>query len=131
MEAMRRISMTGLTLLALVSAARASEIFVNSDIAVSTTWTADNTYNLQGVIYVLPGATLTIEPGTVIASTTGMGGDLVVCRGARIFVMGTRCAPVIMTSKDDVATWSGGSPLTGTWRESANEWGSLMILGEA
>jgi len=35
-----------------------AEIMVSSDIAVSTTWTANNTYNLQNQIYVLPGATL-------------------------------------------------------------------------
>jgi len=54
--------------------AQAGEILVTNDIAVSTTWTANNTYNLQDQIYVLPGATLTIEAGTVIASDTGIGG---------------------------------------------------------
>jgi hypothetical protein len=106
------------------------EIFVNSDIAVSTTWTANNTYNLQKQIYVLPGATLTIEAGTLIASTTNIGGSLAVSRGANIFVQGTKDSPVIMTSKADVATWTGGNPKTGTWREAANEWGNLTIMGE-
>ena len=46
--------------------ASAAEILVTADISTSTTWTANNTYNLQQQIYVLPGATLTIEPGTVI-----------------------------------------------------------------
>ena len=48
--------------------ALAANIDVTEDIATSTTWTADNTYNLTKQIYVLPGATLTIEAGTVIAS---------------------------------------------------------------
>jgi hypothetical protein len=111
--------------------AGAAEILVNSDIAVSTTWTADNTYNLQQQIYVLPGATLTIEPGTVVASTPqpNGGGSLAVARGAQIFVNGTKENPVIMTSTADVATWTGGDPATGTWREAANEWGNLTIMG--
>jgi hypothetical protein len=36
-----------------------------------------------------------------------------------------------MTSKADVATWTGGNPRTGTWREAANEWGNLTLMGRA
>ena len=37
------------------------------DITTNTTWTANNTYLLDdGYVYVTGGATLTIEPGTVI-----------------------------------------------------------------
>ncbi|MDR4506915.1 MAG: hypothetical protein MRJ65_01540 [Candidatus Brocadiaceae bacterium] len=116
--------------------AGAGIITISDDIATSTTWTADNVYRLQDQIYVLPGATLTIEAGTVIASSTGIGGSLAVARGAKIFVNGTKVNPVIMTSTDDVNTWerdsshpSGGNPKTGTWRAGANEWGNLTIMG--
>lgn len=109
--------------------ADASEILVNSDISTSTTWTSNNTYNLQLQIYVLPGATLTIQAGTIVASDTNIGGSLAVCKGAQIFVQGTRTNPVIMTSKADVATWTGGNPKTGTWREACNEWGNLTVMG--
>ena len=111
--------------------ATAGEILVTTDIATSTTWTTGNTYNLQDQIYVLPGATLTIEPGVIVASTTGIGGSLAVSRGAQIFVNGTQSNPVIMTSTADVATWTGGDPKTGVWREGANEWGNLTIMGAA
>ncbi len=114
----------------LAGAADAAEILVTANISVSTTWTANNTYNLQNQIYVLPGATLTIEPGTVIASTTSIGGSLAVTRGAQIFVLGTQDDPVIMTSTADVATWTGGDPNTGTWREGVNEWGNLTVMGK-
>ncbi len=117
--------------LCLAGAANAAEILVTSNIATSTTWTANNTYNLQQQIYVLPGATLTIEPGTIIASDTGIGGSLAVCRGAQIIADGTQSAPIIFTSKADVATWSSGNPQTGTWRAAANEWGNLTIMGSA
>ena len=29
------------------------------------------------------------------------------------------------------ATWTGGNPRTGTWREAANEWGNLTLMGNA
>ena len=109
-----------------------AQVLVNSDIAVSTTWTAANSpYRLQRQIYVLPGASLTIEAGTIIASTTDVGGSLAVAKGAQIFVQGTERNPVIMTSTADVATWTGGNPKTGQWREAANEWGNLTVMGGA
>jgi len=101
----------------------AEEVFVTEDISTSTTWTADNTYNLQNQIYVLPGASLTIEAGTRIASTPSANGSgsLAVCRGAKIFALGTAEEPIVMTSTND----------NGTWREAANEWGNLTIMGNA
>jgi hypothetical protein len=112
-------------------AASAAEVLVTQNISTSTTWTASNTYNLQTQIYVLPGATLTIEPGTVIASTTNLGGSLAICRGARIVANGTNESPIIFTSKADVATWTGGNPKTGTARVAMNEWGNLTVMGRA
>ncbi|MFP4379912.1 MAG: hypothetical protein ACLFUS_05350 [Candidatus Sumerlaeia bacterium] len=105
-----------------VGFAGAAEVLVDSNISESTTWTPDNTYNLQQQIYVLPGATLTIEAGTLVQSTAGLGGSLAVCRGARIYVNGTKDAPVIMTSSNDDFQ---------TWRVAANEWGNLTLMGDA
>jgi len=130
----------------------------NDVIRVSQTWTSNNTYNLRDQIFVAPGATLTIEAGTIIASkgTTGGSGSLAITAGAKIFILGTAEKPVIMTSWEDVATWTGsvvtrdgvpiagnpgypaglvntvttyGDARTGTWREAANEWGNLTIMG--
>ncbi len=112
---------------AIASTAQAVEVLVSADIAVSTTWTKNNTYNLQGQRYILPGATLTIQAGTVIASD--VGGSLAVTRDARIECVGTKQEPVIFTSKADMATWTAGDPKSGTWRATANEWGNLTIMG--
>ncbi|MDF1799348.1 MAG: hypothetical protein P1V81_09250 [Planctomycetota bacterium] len=103
---------------ALTGSASAAEVLVTSNITTSTTWTADNTYNLQGQIYVMPGASLTIDAGVRVASD--LGGSLAVANGAQIFVNGTQTSPVVMTSKLD----------TGVWREAANEWGNLTIMGD-
>jgi len=128
------------TLCSLLCPLHAEEVLVTDHIALSTTWKAENTYNLQQQIFVLPGTSLTIEPGTVIANETfvGGGGLLAVCQGAQIYAQGTREAPVIMTSKNDVSTWdldpshpTGRDPKTGTWRAACNEWGNLSLLGSA
>lgn len=108
--------------LAIAGAANAAEVLVSSNISASTTWTADNTYNLQNQVYVLPGATLTIEPGTLIKSTANLGGSLAVCKGAKIYAEGTATSPIIFTSTNDNMT---------SWREGANEWGNLTIMGDA
>ena len=97
-------------------AANAADIEINTDITNSVTWTADNVYNLTEQVFVRPGATLTIEAGTRIASDSG---SLAVSRGARIYVNGTKDAPVVMTSVND----------DGTARVACNEWGNLTIMG--
>ncbi len=119
------LALVGSSLIAV--SASAVEVLVSTDIATSTTWTKVNTYNLQGARYILPGATLTIEAGTVIASD--VGGSLAVTRDARLVCAGTADEPIIWTSKQDLATWTAGDPTTGTWRAAANEWGNLTIMG--
>lgn len=125
---MQRTSLlAGLAVAGLCPAAMA-QVIVNSNIATSTTWVASNVYELVGDIYVLPGATLTIQAGTVIAS--GGVSTLAVCRGAQIIANGTAAAPIIFTSTNDRATWTGGNPETGVFRQLANnEWGNLTIMG--
>jgi hypothetical protein len=88
------------------------------DISNSVTWKASDTHNMTNRVTVLPGATLTIEPGTVIASD---GGTLAVTAGAQIFAKGTKDAPIIFTSVNDDRT---------NWRPACQEWGSLAIMGE-
>ncbi len=105
-----------------VGIATAAEVVVTENISTSTTWTSDNVYNIQKQIFVLPGATLSIEAGTLIQSTADLGGSLAVCRGAKIYVNGTQDQPVIMTStKDDLKSW----------HEGCNEWGNLTLMGNA
>jgi len=106
--------------------ANAAEILVSGDITTSVTWTANNVYNLQGQVFVQPGATITIEPGTIVASSAG--GSLAVTRGARIDCEGTADNPIIFTSKTDYNSWTPANP-RGQWRAACNEWGNLTIMG--
>ena len=71
-----RLGLAGIGLCSLASA----QVIISSNITTSTTWFASNVYALQGDIYVEPGATLTIQAGTVIASLNNS--TLAVCRGA-------------------------------------------------
>lgn len=122
MKTMMKVGLLGILLSLLAGGANAANVAVSANIATSTTWTADNVYNLVGQIYVLPGATLTINAGTVVKSNPADQGSLAICRGAKIYVMGTKDAPVIMTSTNDTMT---------AWHEGSNEWGNLTIMGNA
>jgi len=124
----RNTFLQGVALAVGLASAASAQITVSSNITTSTTWTANNVYALSGDIYVEPGATLTIEAGTVIASLNNS--TLAVCRGAQILANGTVDAPIVFTSDNDRATWTGGNPRTGTYRQTANnEWGNVTLMG--
>ena len=100
--------------------ALAATVTVSTDITTSTTWSASNEYDMTQQIYVKPGATLTIQAGTLCKSNGN--GSLAVCKGAKIYVNGTAAHPVIMTSTADTMT---------AWHLGCNEWGNLTIMGNA
>ncbi len=92
---------------------------VTGDISTSTTWTANKIYLLKGFVYVTNGATLTIEPGTIIKGEKSTKGTLVITRGAKISAIGTVDKPIVFTS----AVSAGG--------RSIGDWGGLILLGKA
>lgn len=113
-------------------------IIVTENISENTTWTSDNVYQLGGRITVLSGATLTIEPGTVIKGEAGTGPNataLLVARGGRLMAEGTPAAPIIFTSvadeitPEDVAAGNFGSPNLDP--DINGLWGGVLILGKA
>ena len=97
------------------------------------TWTANNTYILDGLIFVDSGATLTIEAGTVVkgrAANDISNGDfasaLIVKRGSNIEANGTAEAPIIFTAeRDDVSDLDDVGPT------ERGLWGGVIILGSA
>lgn len=95
----------------------------------NVTWNSTNVYLLTNYVYVLSGATLTIEPGTVIKGRNGTApnfGSLYVCRGGKIIADGKPHAPIIFTAEtDDLADPSDLGP---TDRQL---WGGLVIFGNA
>ncbi len=84
---------------------------ITSDVCLS----ADSTYELSGVIYVDAGATLFIEPGTVIKSLDKS--SLIISQGAKIHAEGTQSQPIVFTSK-------AATP-------KAGDWGGIVVYGKA
>ncbi len=95
--------------LAAASGGVSAPVTVIDDISASTTWQKTNEYYLDGYVYVLGGAVLTIEPGTVVKGlevpTTGeTASALFVTAGAKIMAEGAAAEPIVFTSEyDDVS----------------------------
>jgi hypothetical protein len=119
--------------------ASAATITLNlgDDVTTDTTWTSDNVYFLTGPVFVTGGATLTIQPGTVVRGQAGNWdvldppGALIVSRGSKIRAVGTKTQPIIMTCENDNLV--PGMTATSPWNDPTNgergHWGGLVVLG--
>lgn len=94
-------------------------IRLDDDISTDTTFEAKNTYVIPRLkpLFVKNGATLTIEPGTVIQGE--QGAVLVIARGSKINAAGTKDKPILLTSSQPAG------------QKSAGWWGGLLVLGAA
>ena len=86
-------------------------------IAVNTKLYKKNKYILQGSVYVVNNATLTIEPGTVIIGDYESIGALIITKGATIIADGLETNPIVFTSNRSV--------------KRAGDWGGIVILSNA
>ncbi len=95
--------------------------------ATVTTLDAATDWVLDKKIYVLEGKELHIEAGTVIKATVASGlaaPAIIVTRGGKIYAMGSKQAPIIMTTEED--NLDGSYPII-----NQGKWGGLIILGRA
>ncbi|WP_394677670.1 hypothetical protein [uncultured Sphingobacterium sp.] len=92
---------------------------VTGEITANTTWTSDKIYLLKGFVFVSNGATLTIEPGTIIKGDKATKGTLTVTRGSKINATGTVDKPIVFTSGLAAGARSQG------------DWGGVILLGKA
>ena len=109
--------------------ANAIIVDVPQSISADVTWTAGNVYQIDGLTYVQDGATLTIEPGTVVVAklqeditTDDNTSALIVTRGSSINAAGTAADPIIFTSANDDGD---------LFETDAGQWGGLIVLGAA
>lgn len=96
-----------------------AQIIITGELTSNTTWTNDNIYILSGWVYVRAGATLTIEPGTIIKGDFVSKGALIIERDADIIADGTPEQPIVFTSQKAAGQRSYG------------DWGGLIICGKA
>ena len=93
---------------------------INADIVANRTLYADTAYTLSGFIHVANGATLTIQPGTIIKGDFSvLGSSLLILKGAKIQAVGTADAPIVFTSSRPVGQRQPG------------DWGGLILVGNA
>ena len=106
---------------------------ITGAISSDVTWTADKSYILSGKVVVDNGATLTIEPGTIVKGdegTASLASALIITRGSKIMAEGTAANPIIFTSVlDNIQI--GEKTGTNLDENDRSKWGGLIILGNA
>jgi Secretion system C-terminal sorting domain len=85
----------------------------------NVTLTNNKIWILKGFTYVRPGATLTIEPGTIIRGDKGTKAALIIARGGKINAEGTAARPIVFTSNQAIGDRRPG------------DWGGIIVLGKA
>lgn len=77
------------------------------------------TYLLTGNVYVTNGATLYIEPGTLIKGDSETNGCLIITNGSKILAIGEDINPIVFTSNKPASERKSG------------DWGGVIIMGDA
>ena len=94
-------------------------------------WTSNNTYLLDGFVFLEAGGVLNIEAGTVIKgkespTTSDNASALIITRDAQINAIGTAQQPIIFTAEIDDVNDSAD-----LFADDRGLWGGLIILGNA
>ena len=90
----------------------------DTEISEDTVWSNDTIYRIRHQVFVNSGATLIIEPGTLILAS-GQNAVIVIEKGAKIMAHGTKELPIVMTCDADVGQRDSGC------------WAGLIMLGDA
>lgn len=77
------------------------------------------TYTLKGWVYIADGATLTIEPGTVIKGDKQTKAALITEPGGKLIARGTQTQPIVFTSELPAGSRKPG------------DWGGIILCGKA
>jgi hypothetical protein len=106
---------------------KAQDSVITGNITSDAFLSSSKTYLLKGLVRVQAGATLTIEPGTIIFGANDGSPDpasaLIVKPGGKIIADGTVDRPIIFTSEFA----KQGSPQEPTY----GDWAGVIILGNA
>lgn len=96
--------------------ARTAQVAMGA-ITSNTTWTCDKIYSLSGYVVVKGGATLKIDPGTIVRGDGSSA--LFITREGKIDAQGTKDLPIVFT-----AVGAPGARVSGGWQ-------GLVLLGKA
>tara|TARA_R110001583_G_scaffold174854_3_gene329356 strand:+ start:971 stop:2206 length:1236 start_codon:yes stop_codon:yes gene_type:complete len=113
--------------------AASAEENVTGLITSNTTWTKDKFWVLNGKVVVDDGATLTIQPGTIIKGKEGSGSlasALIIARGGKINAIGSASSPIIFTTINDNIKL-GETAGTNLTVDDNSLWGGVIVLGKA
>lgn len=99
-----------------------TERYVQGSIETDT-WRSNLDWYLNGLVFVKPNETLTIEPGTVIRGRCLSA--LIVLPGATLIANGSSNSPIIFTSEDDDPNHSNPGI------KQPGSWGGLIIMGNS
>ncbi|MBC8110953.1 MAG: hypothetical protein H7Y04_07840 [Verrucomicrobia bacterium] len=92
---------------------------ISGEITADRRLTKNKRYLLKGNVLVTNGATLTIDPGTIIKGDKASNAVLIIGRGAKINAVGTATEPIVFTSNQPKGSRTYG------------DWGGVIILGRA
>jgi hypothetical protein len=117
----KRAILVGLGALSLLSGTAFAQqtAILQGDISSDLLLTRDTTYVLSGAVFIREPATLRIESGTVIVGESATNGTLIIDQGAKLIALGTREAPIVLTSDQPVGQRARG------------DWGGLILNGRA
>ena len=107
---------------------------VKGNITEDTTWTSDTIYIIDQQVVVTNGATLNIEPGTLIKAKPGEfpnASMLIIANDSKINAAGTAESPIVFTSSDDNITSVDQSSQSLLNENNKGLWGGIIILGKA
>src|SRR6266849_1674647 len=99
---------------------------VQGNVTTNQIWPKGCRVNIDGLVFVQPGVTVTMKPGALVAGvdppTTGSNTDaLMYLRGSKINAAGTPTDPILMLSSDHLDHGAG----------HVGDWGGLTINGKA
>lgn len=101
---------------------------VSGDITANTTWDNTKVWEINGILTVKNGATLTINPGTFVKSSINApnvpNGIIIVQKGAKINAVGTPENPIVFTSRYLLDGNAATLPNPG-------DFGGIVLLGKA
>jgi len=117
---MRKLLLWSIMLLSIAQLAQAQQqVVVQDSITGNVTWTNDKTYLLKGFVYIVNGASLTIQPGTLIFGDKTSKGTLIAEPGGKLWAIGTPTQPIVFTS----GVQSGS--------RDRGDWGGIVLCGRA